>query len=229
MTTAFPVFRPVADQAVLAEFGDRIDPATHDRVLQLDSLLSKRGFAGFVEAVPAYVNLLVSFDPMVTDHPTVERSLRALLEQTALPLGAGRMHDVEVCYDPSLSPDLAEVAELTGLSIEAVIRAHGAATYTVVMYGFAPGYAYLSGLPAGLTLPRKPSAIRGVPAGSVLIAGGQCLVSTLRMPTGWWIIGQSPTRILLDGTDQPFLFDVGDRVRFRQISRPAFDAQTNKG
>ena len=65
-----------------------------------------------------------------------------------------------------------------------MIFAHLAKTYHVVMYGFAPGYAYLGGMPPALHLPRKPSAKRGVPAGSVIIAGAQCLIATLTMPTG---------------------------------------------
>jgi inhibitor of KinA len=45
------------------------------------------------------------------------------------------------------------------------------------------------------------------------------------MPTGWWIIGRSPTRILRgENADRPFLFDVGDRVRFRRIPRDVFEA-----
>ena len=38
------------------------------------------------------------------------------------------------------------------------------------------------------------------------------------MPTGWWIIGHSPTLILDPTGPQPFLFDVGDRVKFRRVS-----------
>jgi inhibitor of KinA len=95
--------------------------------------------------------------------------------------------------------------------------------YGVFMYGFAPGYAYLAGVPECIQLPRKPEPVRGVAAGSVVIAGPQCLVTTLTMPTGWWIIGRSPTRILTAQEDRPFLFDVGDRVRFRRIGRGEFD------
>jgi len=64
-----------------------------------------------------------------------------------------------------------------------------------------------------------------VPGGSVLIAGPQCLVSTLTMPTGWWVIGRSPTRILTGDEDRPFLFDVGDRVSFRRIDRATYEAE----
>ena len=95
----------------------------------------------------------------------------------------------------------------------------------MVLYGFAPGYAYLGGVPPALQLPRKASAKRGVAAGSVIIAGAQCLITTLKMPTGWWIIGRSPTRILLDDPGRPFLFDVGDTITFIRIDRPEFDAK----
>jgi inhibitor of KinA len=81
-------------------------------------------------------------------------------------------------------------------------------------------------VPEAIQQPRKPAPIRGIAAGSVLIAGPQCLVSTLTMPTGWWIIGRSPTKILdAASDDRPFLFDVGDAVRFRRISRAEFDAR----
>ena len=84
------------------------------------------------------------------------------------------------------------------------------------MYGFAPGYAYLSGVPEAIRVPRKTAALRDIPAGSVLIAGAQCLVTTLTMPTGWSIIGHSADRILMDDAENPFRFAVGDIVSFRR-------------
>jgi inhibitor of KinA len=43
-------------------------------------------------------------------------------------------------------------------------------------------------------------------------------VTTLTMPTGWWIIGHSPTVILDPKGARPFLFDVGDPVAFRRVA-----------
>lgn len=220
----FPRFRPVAEHAVLAEFGDRIDAAVHAAVLRLDAALASRGFDGFVEAVPGYVNLLVAFDPMRCDHRRVEAALRELLDGPAATVPKPAQHEVLVCYDADLAPDLAAVAQAAGLSVEAAIAAHLAGDYRVYLYGFAPGYAYLAGVPEEIRLPRKPAALRGVAAGSVIIAGAQCLVTTLTMPTGWWIIGRSPTRILQDDPSRPFLFEVGDRVRFRRIDRAGLHA-----
>ena len=224
MTQTFPRFRAVADQAVLVEFSDITSDAAQDQVRSLDAKLAQSTFLGFTEAVPAYVSLLVCFDAIQTDHTCVEIAIKALLDTPALPPPKGICRDVDICFDAAFCPDMAAVCEQTGQSKDAVINAHLGAAYQVVMYGFAPGYAYLGGVPKPLHLPRKPSAKRGVPAGSVIIAGAQCLITTLTMPTGWWIIGRSPTRILQTDPAKPFLFDVGDRVQFRRIDRRAFDA-----
>lgn len=225
MTATFPRFRAVADQAVLVEFGDSISDEAHALVTSLDQKLAQTPFPGFTEAVPAYVSILVYFDAQSKDHAETEQAIRALVDTPNLPPNTGIMRHVDICFDPEFCPDLAEVAQQTGVSEAAVIAAHLGVTYQVVMYGFAPGYAYLSGVPAALHLPRKSTAKRGVAAGSVIIAGAQCLITTLAMPTGWWIIGRSPTQILTADLLKPFLFDVGDRVRFNRIERAAFDAK----
>ena len=225
MTTSFPRFRAVADQAVLVEFGESISDAAHDQVTSLDRKLAQTPFPGFTEAVPAYVSLLVYFDPLHTDHVEAELAIKSLHATPALPPKTGIIRQVDICFDAEFAPDLAEVTQHAGLSDDATITAFLSVTYKVVMYGFAPGYAYLSGVPAALHLPRKPSAKRGVAAGSVIIAGAQCLITTLTMPTGWWIIGRSATQILKADPAKPFLFDVGDRVCFNRIDRAAFDAK----
>ncbi len=223
MARQFPAFSPVAENGLLAEFGDSIERAVHAQVVGLDRALAARPFVGLEEAVPAYASLLIRFDPLLCDHAAAERHVRGLLGEGVVDARAPAVHEVPVCYDGDLAPDLDAVAAATGLSREAVIAAHLAGDYRVFMYGFAPGYAYLAEVSAAIRLPRKPAAVRGVPAGSVLIAGPQCLVSTLTMPTGWWIIGRSPAAILRPEAERPFLFGVGDSVRFTRIDRVTFE------
>ncbi|MBD1206334.1 MAG: allophanate hydrolase subunit 1 [Rhodobacteraceae bacterium] len=224
--TAFPRCVPVADRAVLVELGDTVGPAVQAQVWALDRALQDRPVPGQVELVPAMVNLLVIFDPVRTDHAAVTAAVAThLAAVTDRPIG-GAEREVLVCYDPPFAPDLAAVADQAGIAPEAVIAAHLAGAYRVAMYGFAPGYAYLSGVPEPIRLPRKSAPVRAVPAGSVIIAGGQCLVTTLTMPTGWWVIGRSPTRILTGQEARPFLFDVGDPVRFRRVSAAELEQPT---
>jgi inhibitor of KinA len=223
-SSTFPRFQLVADHSVLVEFGETIGAEAHEQVLDLDAALSRTPFAGFMEAVPAYVSILVRFDPLVTDHQAALSAVAALLATAERAARTASAHEVLVCYDDDLAPDLPAVAARVGACVEAVIEAHLSGAYSVFMYGFAPGYAYLAGVPERIQIPRKAAAVRGAAAGSVVIAGPQCLVTTLRMPTGWWNIGRSPTRIFDDGGDRPFLCDVGDRVTFKRISRAEFDA-----
>lgn len=225
---AWPTFTPVADHALLVSLGGTIADDTSAAVIALDRALAESPPVGMRECVPAFVNLLVEFDPLLTDHRQIREAVELLMQRPAAARSPGRLHEVQVCYDGDFSPDLAAVAQATGLSMDAVISCHLQGDYEVRMYGFAPGYAYLSGVPHAIQVPRKPAAVRGIPAGSVIIAGPQCLVTTLTMPTGWAIIGRSPTRILTGDETAPFLFEVGDRVRFRRIAAAQYQARTTR-
>jgi inhibitor of KinA len=219
-----PAYTPIADHSLLVSFADAISDEANAAVIALDRALAQSPPAGLRECVPAFVSLLVDFDPLITDHARIKSDVERLHSAAAsAPLG-GRLREIDVCYE-TLSPDLPAVAKASGLSIDAVINCHLQGDYRVRMYGFAPGYAYMSGVPAQIQLPRKATPIRDVPDGAVLIAGPQCLVTTLTMPTGWSIIGRSPTRILARDQETPFLLDVGDTVRFRRIDLAQYGAR----
>lgn len=218
-------FTAVSDHAVLVQLGDEISDQINLEIQSLDRAISAAGINGFLESIPAFVNILVVFDPLVTDHGSIEAAIKPLLADVSAVQGQGTERLIRLCYDPDLAPDLPAVAAQAGLSEDAVIKLHLSRSYRVGMYGFAPGYAYLSGVNEAIQVPRKPAAVRDVPAGSVIIAGPQCLVTTLTMPTGWSIIGRSPTEILTDDPRHPFLFDVGDSVRFERIDRATFEAE----
>jgi inhibitor of KinA len=218
-----PYFKAVADHALLVTFADQISDEAHASVIALDKAITSNPPDGIIETVPALVNLLIAFDPIVTDHSMIERKVRTFLENLATQRIEGIQRRVQICYETSLAPDLEAVASTTGLSIDAVINAHLTGDFRVLMYGFAPGYAYLSGVSENIHVPRKTAAVRDVPAGSVIIAGPQCLITTLTMPTGWSIIGRSPSPILTGDPAHPFLFDVGDRVAFERIDLKTFE------
>lgn len=198
---------------MLVEFGDRIDEAVNTRVIALDTALRDRPFDGMLETVPAYAALLVAFDPLITDHAAVEAHARHLAG-TAHDTPVGREHVIPVRYGAASGPDLAAMSARLGLPPDAIVAAHLSGSYRVYMCGFAPGYAYLGGVPPTIAVARKPAPVRGHPVGSILVAGEQCLVTTLPMPTGWWVIGRTDIAILPPDASDPFLLQPGDRVRF---------------
>jgi len=206
-----PAFRPVGEGALLVDFGGGIDEAVFAEVVALDRAIAADPPTGLEEAVPAYTSLLLVFDPCATDHAAMETAARRLIAP-AEGFPAATVHEVPVRYRGA--PDLEAAAERLGMTPDALAATHAASDYRVFMYGFAPGYAYLGGVPEALHLPRKPAAVRGHPVGSVMIAGAQCLISTLPMPTGWWVIGHTDFRVLDAEATEPFRFAPGDRVRF---------------
>lgn len=215
-------FKAIADHALLVTFAEELSEEVHAKVIALDLALGADIPTGVIETVPALVNLLVSFDPMATDHLSVQRHVRTCLDGLKLQDIVGIRRIVQVCYEPPFAPDLDAVASSTGLSAEVVINAHLAGDFKALMYGFAPGYAYLAGVPKQIQVPRKTKPVRDVPAGSVIIAGAQCLITTLTMPTGWSIIGRSPTSVFTGDPNHPFLFDVGDQVVFERVDCTTF-------
>ena len=119
-----------------------------------------------------------------------------------------------VCYDLALGPDLEDVAAFGACSIEDVIALHASRTYRVYMVGFIPGFAYLAEVDQRIARPRRAAPRTAVPAGSVAIAGGQTGIYPKVTPGGWNIIGRTPLKPYDPDRDDPFLFRVGDDVRF---------------
>ena len=160
-----PHFHPVADRAVLVEFATALDPAAHRTVLGLDAALAAQPFPGFVESVPAFVTLLVAFDPLISDHDAVEQHLTMLLSAITETDFTPRTHDIPVIYDGA---DLDQVADLTGLTPQQVAVQHQAGRYQVAMYGFAPAMPisracrrrciWIASLPPSAMCPQAPSS-----------------------------------------------------------------------
>jgi inhibitor of KinA len=209
-----PIYRPVGEAAVLVEFGDTIERDINASVIGFDRAVVAAKINGIVETVPAYATLLVIFDPDMTDHATVATALGTLQPEPDQAAEGRPLHNIPVNYGGTFGPDIDSVAHTTGVSADDVIAIHQSVEYRVYMGGFAPGYAYLGDIPDAIRIPRKATPQSGHPAGSVIIAGGQCLITTLPMPTGWWVIGHTDARVFDSEGNDPFLLKPGDRVQF---------------
>lgn len=118
---------------------------------------------------------------------------------------------IRVRYDGA---DLASVAATSGLTVAEVVELHVTAQYTVAFCGFAPGFAYLVGLPAALVLPRRPTPRPIVPAGSVAIAGEFSAVYPTPSPGGWHLLGHTSQTMFDARAQPPALLAPGAGVRF---------------
>lgn len=206
---------PLGERALLLQFGDRINPATHRQVTAARDAIAAARPRGVLDLVPAYTTLAVWFDPEARRHQELARELAPLAERAiAVAPHEARTWVIPVRYD---GPDLAAVAAQTGLTMDEVVRRHTARDYTVYLLGFVPGFGYLGDLDPSLVLPRRSSPRQRVPAGSVAIAGAQTAVYPLDTPGGWHLLGRTAL-VMFDATrDPPSLLAAGDRVRFEPV------------
>lgn len=218
-----PRYLPAGESALVVEFGDRIDPLIHDRVLALDAAVQLAKIEGVSETVPTYRSLMIHFDARRLTADALIAAL-ATLDPASKPPPMRRRWFIPACYDPPHDEDIGEASAWLGLSRARIIGLHQGASYRVYMYGFAPGFTFLGGLPEELTIPRRPAPRTPVPPGSLLIAGGQALIASCAMPTGWYAIGRTPVK-LFDPSRAPIcLAGIGDELRFEGIDGETFEA-----
>ncbi|MCM3883623.1 urea amidolyase family protein [Frankia sp. R82] len=215
---------------------------------RLYSRLRRATPPGVVALVPAARTVLVRFDPARTDLPHLRRHLTTLTparpdtDPDGSPLSSPDLPDIPVPSDTSTpsdaasdasrdlptvtvpvhydGPDLAEVARRTGLTPAQVVERHTRGTHRVAFCGFAPGFAYVSGLDPVLHLPRRDSPRTRVPTGAVAIADQFTGVYPRASPGGWHLIGRTDLPVFDLDRDPPALLPPGTPVRFVAIDAP---------
>jgi KipI family sensor histidine kinase inhibitor len=163
-----------------------------------------------IDVIPAATSLVVTHD--ARDGEAIRQLLTSITEHGIVaPRTVGQIVEIAVRYDGA---DLAEVAHVCSLSVERVISLHSDADYAVSFCGFAPGFAYLTGLPSELHLPRRLSPRTRVPAGSVAIAATYSAVYPRESPGGWHLLGTTKETMWDVTRASPALLQPGMRVRF---------------
>ncbi|WP_336486720.1 5-oxoprolinase subunit B family protein [Methylobacterium nigriterrae] len=217
-----PRYLDAGEAALVVEFGASVDPAINDRVLALDAALSARPPDGLSETVPTYRSLMIHYDPLVLTRAALVGAVEGMLAEAGAARREGRRWTIPCCYDPAFGEDLAEAAALAGLDAASAAALHAGAEYRVYMYGFAPGFAYLGGLPKALAVPRRPRPRPPHPPGAVLIGGGLAAIGTFPMPTGWYVLARTPERLFAEARDPAFLIESGDALSFEPVGASAF-------
>ncbi|MDF1603157.1 allophanate hydrolase subunit 1 [Nocardioides sp. YIM 152315] len=191
--------RPVGATALLVEVAgpaQALALATWARAARVEA----------VEVVPAAESVL--FDG-VPDVEALGALLRGWTPTSETPVG--ELVEVPVTYDGA---DLAFVADAWGTDVAGLVARHTGLEFVSAFCGFAPGFAYLDGLPAELAVPRLDSPRPRVPAGSVGLAGRWCGTYPTASPGGWRLLGRTDAPLWDPSRDRPALLAPGTRVRF---------------
>jgi KipI family sensor histidine kinase inhibitor len=197
---------PYGDRALLVEVPDLAAVTAVRTALEHSPLPGQR------DLVAAARTVLVVLDRAATDLDLA--TLRRLSPEVATAGPGTTVVDLPVVFDGA---DLADVAELTGRSVDDVVGALTATELTVAFCGFAPGFGYLTGLPADLHLPRRATPRTRVPPGSVALAGPFAGVYPQASPGGWQLVGRTDAVLFDIDRDPPALLSPGTVVRFRDV------------
>lgn len=225
MSTLEPAIHLVNDRALLISFSHHADLLNVQRLLlRLAQELREHSLrteaapdAPLRDIVPGPGNLMLELAPEATMLLTelterLETCWRRLEDE---PPGTPRTVEIPVRYGGDDGPDLAQVAQHTGLTPLSVIERHAGGAYEVLCLGFQPGFPYLHGLDPTLSTPRRETPRSRIPAGSVAIGADRTGIYPSASPGGWQIIGRTD-RTLFDTGDaeHPTLLLPGDQVRF---------------
>lgn len=176
-------------------------PAVPARVL----VRAIRAWPGVIDVVVAPHEVAAYF----ADTPVVDPARITRLAELDDDPAHVRTIELRVRYD---GPDLEDVARITSLTTDEVIRLHHEATYTVDTLGFSPGFAYLAGLDPRLVIPRRSTPRPRVPAGSLAIADVYTAIYPFDSPGGWHLLGSLVEGRMFDAHGA--LLQAGDHVRF---------------
>jgi KipI family sensor histidine kinase inhibitor len=130
-------------------------------------------------------------------------------------LGHGDLVEVPTVYD---GPDLETVARHWELTPRQVVDLHTSVEMAVAFCGFAPGFAYCTGLDMSRPVPRLEEPRTRVPAGAVGLADVFTGVYPSASPGGWQLIGRTDLVLWDESRDRPATLAPGTRVRFVEVS-----------
>ncbi|MDG4762933.1 allophanate hydrolase subunit 1 [Solwaraspora sp. WMMD406] len=198
--------RTVGRHALLLEWA----AAGADREVWRAELFRRRdlGDLDAVDIVPGARTILL--DGLVD----VTATAREIAAWSPAPIAVADQHGPSVTiptrYD---GPDLPAVADHWGVSAAAVVDRLVDTEFRVAFCGFAPGFAYLAGLPAAWAVPRRPTPRPAVPAGSVALAGEYAGIYPTASPGGWQLVGHTDAVLFDLDRDPPATLTPGTRVR----------------
>jgi KipI family sensor histidine kinase inhibitor len=212
-------FRTAGDRGLLVEYGDLIDPAVNNKVRSMAIVMEDDPLKGVIETIPTYRSLLIIYDPGMTNPVELEKMLEKLEARLGeIKIPPPRTVEIPVCYGSDFGPDIETVADTNQLTVAQVIELHSEPEYLIYMVGFTPGFPFMGGLSEKLHTPRLETPRTLVPEGSVGIANNQTGIYPVASPGGWQLIGRTPVKLFAPGRKNPFLYQAGDRIKFKPIS-----------
>lgn len=222
--STFPQISQVNENTFIIYFSNEIDIGMPAYIAAIIEQIKSWPEKYVTDLTPSYTSLLVNFNLMLISRDEIQQKLLKVVHATG---GTGnhsksRLVEIPVYYSPETGLDLIDTARMINISVEALITLHSDPEYLVFALGFMPGFAFMGILNDQLVLPRLSTPRTRVPAGSVAIAEKQTAVYPETTPGGWRLLGKSPATLFDAKKNPPQPYRIGDRVKFKPISKQQY-------
>lgn len=212
------------DSSILVQFGETIDPVINRKIAATVQMIKQQQIKGITDLIPTYCSLLINYDPRVISFSALTERIRGLLRiEISTSEVTKKIYEIPVCYGGEYGPDIQNIADNAGISIEEVIKIHTSQDYLIYMLGFLPGFTYLGGLDERIHTPRLAQPRLKIPAGSVGIGGSQTGIYPMDSPGGWQLMGMTPVKTYDPDREVPILVEAGDYIRFVSVDEDEFN------
>ncbi len=173
------------------------------------------------DLVPSYTSILVEYD-FKQDYEDIKLKIQDMLSEQVYDELKSREVELPIYYGVEVGLDLEDVAKNAKLSIDEVVKIHSQTRYLVYAIGFLPGFAYMGELDERIVMPRLANPRTKVPKLSLGIADNQTAIYPQQSPGGWRILGKTYVELFDLNLQGYSFFRVGDRVKFKSISKEEF-------
>lgn len=167
-----------------------------------------------LEVVAGLDRVAVQF--ALKDEAEVSRWLHQVAAPEITHADATEPIEIHVKYGGDAGPDFEAVCGALSLTRSELIELHTSRVHRVEMIGFTPGFAYISGLPEDIEIPRLDQPRPRVPAGSIGLSAAFTGIYALAGPGGWPLIGRTEAKLFEADRDPAFLLAPGATLRFRE-------------
>ena len=226
------------DKAVSVVFGSVINKEINGRVRALKNALLSLKVDGITEMVITYAALAVHFEPALIRRKDLIAKIEEVLPEilaAEIEAGpakenpahgggeAGQVKEIPVLYGGEAGPDLSDCAAKEGKTEEEIIQIHTSHEHYIYMLGFSPGHPYSARDEEPFSFGRRETPRVRIPERSVVVQRNLTNITPFSQPCGWQVIGSTPLDITYYRRNKPFLFEAGDRLKFKAIDRAEYD------
>ena len=212
--------------SVIIYFSKEISQETSLIVKRAYSILKELDNKNFIEIIPSYTSILLTYNINIYDFKTLKNDLENLLSEIKIDENEAKsIITVDVYYGTDVGLDLQDMSDKTQLSIEQIIKLHTSKLYDIYAIGFMPGFAYMASVDDKIAMPRLENPRKKIPKGSVAIADNQTAIYPKDSPGGWNIIGKTAFELFDKSLESLSPLSIKNQIQFKSISKEEFLAQ----